>query len=282
MSDVLAVQQGLGSSWTLQLRDAAGKAYVSPPGPYSGSEALACSVRSGQDQPALFTLTPTWLSAAAGTITLPIPGSVHATLDVGRYLGCVSLEDGSADLIEFFLEVQYSAGTAAALTSYASFQEMLDRAPSIEKLQKPTDLAGFARQRYKARQWFEDLLHRHWTDTGCWSGFGFWGGYRGSANTGQVVSHRSGRRSAELQTWLDADRLDVTEPVIEAVTCYAIALVYERAIEAKDTAGYGAAARRFFGRAESAALGITAEIDSDGDGTNDRVIRLGVADTLQG
>jgi hypothetical protein len=282
MSDILTVQQGLGSSWTLQLRDSAGKAYASPPGPYSGSEGLACNVRAGQDQPALFTLSPTWASASAGTITLPIPGSVHATLDVGRYLGCVSLADGSADLIEFFLEVGYSAGTAAALTSYASFQELLDRAPSIEKLQKPTDLAGFARQRWKARQWFEDLLHRHWTDTGCWQGFGVLNGFAYSANTGQVVSHRSGRRSAQLQTWLDDDRLDVTEPVIEAVSCYAIALVYQRSIQGKDTAGYGRMARLFFGRAEDAAANITAEIDSDGDGTNDRVIRLGVADTLQG
>lgn len=279
MPDLMTVSQGLGGSWTITLRDDAGAAYTA----YTGDEALAGSVRIGRDAPALFAPVPTWLDASAGTITLPIPGTATAGLDVGRYLVQVKLADDSADLYEGSLEVNYSPGSAPTLATYAGFDEMLDRAPWIEKLQRATDLAGFARQRYQAREWFESLLHRHYQGaSGLSADFAFIPGIS-FAGAYMPYGFRDGRRSKDLQSWLDADRLDLTEDVIDAVSCYAIALVCDREIvPTKDTTGYAAMACKFFARAERVVSCLTAEVDSDGDGTNDVTIRLGTFDTLEG
>jgi hypothetical protein len=280
MADLMGVAQGLGASFTITLRDSSGNPFTG----YTGSEGLTGTVRAGRDSTPIFSLSPAWLDASAGTISLAIAGSDTASVDPGRYLVQLALADGSADLYEGFLEVAYSAGSAAALPTYGAFADMLDRAPWIEKLQRPTDLAGFARQRHLARRWFEDLLHRHYryssnlsTDFAFVPGVSFGGWY------GMTTFYRDGRRSKDLQDWLDADRLDVTSQVIEAVSCYAIALLCDRQVApGKDDNGYASHARKWFKRAEDTALSITAEIDSDGDGTNDTTIRLGIADTLEG
>jgi hypothetical protein len=278
MSDIIRVSQGLGSAWTITARAEDGTPYTG----FAGTEPLSASVRVGRDQPVLFTLSPSWLDHTQGTVTLPIPGSSTAAVLPGRYLLDVFLTDLTADLYEGFLEVQYSAGAAAALVSYGSFADMVDRAPWIEKLQRDTDLAGFARQRYLARRWFEDLLHRHYRyDNGLSTDFqfvpgisfgGWWGNY-----------YRTGKRSVQLQTWLDSNFLFVTDPVIDAVSHHAIALLCDRQVTpGKEDSGYGQAAAKYHARAEDTAMNITAELDTNGDGKSDVLIRLGSADTLVG
>ncbi len=271
------VSQGVTATKIATVRDQAGV-----PIAFVGDEALSGTVRAGQNSAPLITLSPTWISGPAGTISVPIQGTATATMDVGRYFVQIIVADASADLYEGYLEVTYSPGTDQPLTSYGSFADMLDRAPWIEKLQKPTDLAGFARQRYLARKWFEDLLHRHYRGaSGLSTDFAFVPGVSFGGNWGTY--YRDGRRSKELQDWLDDDRLDVTEQVKEAVSCYAIALLCDRQMApGKDDNGYASFSRRFFARAEDAASLISAEIDSDDDGTNDTTIRLGIADTLEG
>lgn len=280
MSNSITVSQGLTANYVLTIRDSSGKAYTA----YTGTEPLAASVRAGRDTAPLFVLAPAWIDATLGTIALAIPGTSTAALDAGRYLLQVKLADNSADLYEGFLDVDYSPGTAVALPSYGGYSDMLDRAPWLTKLQTDTDLAGFARQRQQARRWFEDILHRHYRYSGTLSadyafipGISFAGGY------GTSTFLRDGRRSKELQQWLDADRLDVTQQVIDACTYYALALVCERQVSpGKQDSSYGQLSRTFYQRAEDIALNITAEIDTDGDGANDTAIRLGLADTLDG
>ena len=273
--NLLAAARGIAAPFVITLRDDLGN----PVTTYTGAEALAGVVWAGADQAPALSLAPAWLSASAGTIAVPLSASSTAILGAGRYRVQLKLADNSADLYEGFLEVSDSAGTAQAPTSYGSFDDLLDRAPWVEKLQRPTDLAGFARQRYLARNWFEDLLHRHYRGPS-----GFSTDYQfGASLFGPLDVYRDGRRSAELQGWLDANRLDVTPSVIEAVTYYALALLCDRQVTpSKDDNGYAASARKFFSRAEAAAALITAEIDSDGDGLNDLTIRLGSFDTLEG
>jgi hypothetical protein len=251
---------------------------------YTEAEGLAGTVRIGRDSPALIVLAPVWLLASAGTITVIITSGDTATLDTGRYLLELHLADDSADLYEGFLDVTYSAGTAAALTSYGAYSDLLDYAPWLEKLQRPTDLAGFARQRYKAREWFEDLLHRHYRGTsGISTDFAFVPGISFGGLYGGGVLWRDGRRSTDLQGWLDSNLLLITDQVVEAVSLYAIALLCERQVTpGKDDTGYGAAARKYFARAEAVAADISAELDTDNDGKTDTVIRLGSTDTLDG
>jgi hypothetical protein len=277
MADLITVAQGLSSTWTITVRGPSGLPFTG----YSGTEPLSGSIRTGRDSPALIALSPTWLDATLGTIRLPITGASTVALDVGRYLVQVSLTDGSADLFEGFLKVNYSPGTALSLPVYGSYGDVLDSAPWIENLQKNTDLAGFARQRSQARLWFEDLIHRHDSGgQGISTDFAFVPGvsFGGSYDAGS----RDGRRSRQLQSWLDANRLDVTAQVIDAVSSYAIALICQRQISSAGSDGYARAASHWFGRAEVAAMEITAEIDSDGDGVNDYSVRLGTYDTLQG
>jgi hypothetical protein len=275
--EILKIQQGMSSTWVVTARQTDGTPFTQ----FTGDETLAASVRPGQDDPPTFTLTPTWLDASGGTITLPIPGASHTNVPPGRYLLDIYLADKSADLYNGFIEIEWSAGAAASLPVYGSFRDMTDRAPWIEQYQSETDLAGFARQRNQARAWFDDLLQRHYRYSGGLSqdfhfvpGVSFGGCY--------ATYYRDGRRSGDLQGWLDDDRLDVTAQVIDAVSCYAIALVCDREMAPCKDDGPGAFARKFYRRAEEAAGLITAEIDSDDDGVNDLTIRLGISDTLEG
>lgn len=277
MADLMTVAQGLSSLWTLTIRGPSGAAYTG----YTGSEPLSGSVRVGRDSPPLIVLDPTWIDATLGTIALPLPGAVTRALETGRYLVQVALADGSADLFEGFLQVNYSPGMASTLPVYGSYDDLLDRAPWIATLQKNTDLAGFARQRHQARAWFEDLVHRHdrggsglSTDFAFVPGISFGGSYG--------WGWRGGGKSRELQIWLDAGRLDVTAQVIDAVSCYAIALVCQRQISSAGSDGYERAAQKWFGLAEAAAMTTTVEIDSNGDGVNDTTISLNSHDTLEG
>lgn len=252
-SDLLTVAQGLSARWTLTIRDTDGAPFTA----YTGSEVLAGSVHAGRNQAPLFFVSPTWLSAPAGTVSLPIPGSATANIEPGQYTINVRLADGSADLYDGYIKVTYSAGTALALPSYSSYADLLDRAPWCEKLQRLTDLAGFARQRYLARLWFDDLIHRHYG--------GYW----------------PGRQSVALRGWLADDRLLVTGPIVDACSNYAIALLCDRQVTpTAEDSGYARAARKHYAMSEDAATNIVAEIDSDGDGTADLAVNLGLSATV--
>lgn len=281
MSDLNKIAQGKSESFAAQVRDAAGEPY----GAYTGSEGLAGSVRIGRDFPALFAPTLAWISGPDGTIAVTIAGADTAGLDVGRYWLEIHLADDSADLYEGSIEVTYSPGTAVALVSYGTYQRMLDMAPGVAKFMRETDLAGFAQQQHDARMWFEDLIHRHHRGTGGFAtdtSFG-WSSYGGGIGSYGAVPHRDGRRSPELAGWLAADALVVTSAVVEAVTAYAVALLYDRqAATVKDGESFAAVARKFFGRAENAALGIVAELDTDADGITDYTVDLGTCDTREG
>jgi len=284
MPNPASVAQGITGSFVVQLLDGAGNAYTG----YTGSESIAATVRLGEDYPALFAPTVAWISGPGGTIAVTVLGTSTAGLDVGRYWLELHLADDSADLFEGWLEVTYGVGTTTGLVTYGSYQSMLDIAPSIEKFQRATDLAGFARQQDEARHWFDDLLQRHHkghddlsTDyTIGWVGFGSGGPCRSTA-----VGWRDGRHSHWLQTQLDAGGLYVSRRVLEAVSCYAVALIYDRQASAvSDGAAFAAIARKFFGRAENVAANITAEVVVDPNTSSYRrvVIRLGSIDTLEG
>jgi hypothetical protein len=285
MPNPASVAQGITGSFVVQLVDGNGNDYTQ----YLGTESLAGSVRIGENFPALFAPTLAWISGPLGTISVGIPGSATAGLDVGRYVLELHLADDSADLYEGFLEVTYSAGTSTGLVTYGSFQSILDRAPGIEKFQRSTDLAGFAQQQNDARRWFEDLLHRHHksdndlsTDfTVGWIGWGYGGPCRSTA-----TGWRDGRRSQWLVKQLAAGALYVSDQVVDAVSCYAIALLYDRqAMTISDNSpAFEKMARKFFSRAENIASNITAELLVDVGSPSSRriVIRLGTYDTLEG
>jgi hypothetical protein len=279
MPNPASVAQGITGSFVCQLVDGNGNNYTA----YAGTEAIAATVRLGENFPALFAPTLAWISGPDGTIAVTVLGSSTATLDIGRYWLELHLADDSADLFEGWLEVTYSVGVAPALVTYGSYQKMLDMAPGVDKFQRATDLAGFAQQQNDARRWLEDLLHRHHKGPTGWptdTSFGWIG-------LGPIspVGYRDGRRSSWLQTQLDAGALVVTDPIVEAVTAYAVASLYDRqASSVSDGENFARQARKFFARAENTAANITAEVLVDPDTPQCRhiVIRLGSVDTLDG
>lgn len=274
------VSRGSALTIDVTLCDTLGKPIID----YDGTEPLITTVWPGGGRVATFTANTLWVLPAEGTITIEIDDTITATMTPGRYQLLTRLDDGGVLVDAYFctVDITEGPGVGLALPVYCTFADLLDSAPWLEKLQRDTDMAGFEKQRNAARKWFDNLLQRHYRGgTGLSLDFTFIPGI--SFGGSQGYGYRDGRRSRDLQTWLDADRLDVTDAVIEAVTCYAIALLCDRQVTpGKEDTGYADKAMDFYRQAEYAAQDITAEIDTNGDGVNDITIRLGIADTLEG
>lgn len=273
----ITVYQGIDATFVGTLFDDSDAVFTA----YTGTEPLVGTVSAGRDEPALAALVPVWNDAPAGLFNLPIPGAVSQALAAGTYHVQVRIADGSADLWEGLLTVGYSPGSATPRKVYCQLRDLVKRFPSIRGLLGGTDDPTGSEARADAREWFEDLLQRHFrggyglnTDFHFIPGLSFGGSYFGSE------LYRPGIKSQVLQGWLDADRLDVTPQVVECCAYYALALVCDQQPERKENS-YSASARKFFGRAEDAAGLLTAEIDSDGDSVNDVWIKLSIADTLE-
>jgi hypothetical protein len=281
--DTIQTVQGSSDVNTVTLRDADGDPFTG----YAGSEPITVQVWAGDDAtPIAGAATADWLDHTAGTATVTLVGAVTAELEPATY--SIRLVIGGADVYQGALEVGWAPGSAAAPTVlYCTFRDLKAVYATIEKLRTRTeDQAGFLGQRNEATQWFQDLLQRHFRTTGGLStdfafvpGISFAGAYLGA----QAAYFRPGIKSAQLQGWLDAGLLDVTPQVVKACAYHAVALVMDGQVDDTDKGdAYAALARKFFARAEQQAALITAEIDSNSDGTNDTWIRLGVADTLEG
>lgn len=259
---------------------------------FLSSDVLTARVWIGEDQPILFSPSVAWIDASIAKFQLFLSAGNTATLTPGTYYVQILATRGSS-VIKLFDEsilITPAPGTATALTSYCTYRDMQRFAPWVSRLQSQSDLAGFAQERQDARNWFDDLLQRHFRGGSGLSpdlyfipGIAFMGGMGGYGG-GYLVPYRPGIRSKQLQDWLDADRLDVTSEVIKANAAYAIAQVAKAQIVPGNdkSSAYSSFYAHFEAMAEHTAQLITAELDSDGDGTNDTAIRLGIADTLEG
>lgn len=276
------IYQGRDATLTATLGAEGGCAYTS----YAGTETITAILWAGdQVEPITGVATAAWLSAAAGTIAVTIAGSGTTTLEPGTY--DLELEIGGASALRAQLELLPSAGTTAGRTARVTLQHLRKFYRSIDRLLSRPDFADDPtglEARADAWDWFCDLLHRHYRgSSGLSTDYQFVPEISFAGAYGMTLLYRDGRRSAELQGWLDAGRLDLTTPVLDAMACHALAQILGGMVTGgDDKSGYDKLAARFAAMAEAKASTITAEIDSDGDGTNDTVIRLDVADTLEG
>lgn len=152
--DSWSIVQGYAGEWTITVRDE----YDDPVTTYTGAEALAGTVGPGRSYAPSFTLAPTWLSAAAGTITVAISKDRSAALTPGQYRVNVGLADGSADFFEGSLVVEWGAGTDALPPTYCDYVDMLNYVPWLGKLQAEGMVAGFAPERGRAREWLDQII----------------------------------------------------------------------------------------------------------------------------
>jgi hypothetical protein len=205
--DTLAATQGNTVVHRITLRDASGAVYTG----YTGSEALTVQTWTGEDAaPLAGVATAAWAAAGQGTVDVTISGTATASLEPATYR--LKLLVAGADAYEGMLEIGWSPGSATAPSViYCSYRDLKALVPTLEKLRsKLEDQAGYLDQRIAATDWFQDLVHRHYRGCGGVASdfaFGPWLGGYGPFGS-QVF--RPGTRSATVQGWLDAGRLDVT------------------------------------------------------------------------
>lgn len=154
------VVQNLGATedWRVTARDSSGNALTNL---FVAGDALTAQVSAGEDQPALFAPTATWLDAPAGVANVRITAAQLASANVpeGLYALLVrapspSFDPGQPhDIFDGTIYFEATVGSAAAPTAYV-VASTLDRfAPEIARLQSArTDLTNFAGQRGEARQ----------------------------------------------------------------------------------------------------------------------------------
>lgn len=270
-------EQGDSPTYIATLRDENGAVYSD----YLGTEEVTAVVWAGNElAPIDGAATAEWDDASDGTVKVTIVGAVTAELVPGTYF--LKLEvDGQRAFIAS-LSIEEAPGAGPGRVAKITMRHLRKHYKSVEKLLCKTDDPTALEARADAWDWFCDLLHRHYRCSGSPStdyrfvpGISFGGSFL-------LDGYRDGRRSRELQEWLDADRLDLTTPVLDAMAFYALAQICGGQVEVGDEKGWGDFAAKFAVRAETMASCISAEIDTDGDGVNDLVIRLGVADTLEG
>jgi hypothetical protein len=152
--DTWSIVQGYADDWIVTVRDETDAPVMT----YTGSEPLKATVGPGRSYPATLTLAPTWRSAAAGTITVPITAAQSATLAAGQYLVTVGLADASRAFYEGFLAVEFGVGTDVIPQTYCTYVDMLNLVEWIGKLQTSRQVTGFAPERGRARDWLDNIL----------------------------------------------------------------------------------------------------------------------------
>jgi hypothetical protein len=276
--------QGRDDTLTAQLASTGGTAYTG----YAGTEAITANFWAGDETaPIADVAAASWLSAAAGTVTVAIAGSATAPLVPGTY--DLELVIAGRSVWRGQVNLEPAPGSTAGRTAKVTLRHLRKHYRAIDKVlgnQLMADDPTALEARADAWDWFTDLLHRHYRGSGTpWSDTSFGPWIYGAAGNpyGTAVLRRDGRRSAELQGWLDAGGLDLTTPVLDAMAFYALAQLLGGMVSGgDDKQGYASMACRFAAKAEARVQSLTAEIDTNGDSINDITITLGLADTLEG
>lgn len=284
--ETVTVRQGTALSLTITLANADG------PLAYVGTETLQAIVWAGDDQSALATLTPTWLDATAGTVSLTIPAATTTSLDPAAYTISLTVVSASVKYEGWraWLRIESGPGSADAPAVWCSYDDMLRFASWLDQIQGESDTAGFAEQRARATEWaieqgmsrardmlelqFQRHAARYNTNTLTWvipdSGVDLgpqWG--RSSYIEPQMLD--------DLTTW--RSRFDDTTCVVvdsrmkEIVARYAIAMACDQQIGEMAKTSYQELAARFRRKAIQLMAGYTWEFLTPAD-TNHPKLRL--------
>jgi hypothetical protein len=262
--------------YTVTIYDSTGNPATS----YTTSDTLSAVVWAGEDASPLFAPSVIWQTPSQGLAQLTIAKADTADLLPGTYRLRIDLTHAGRTFPVFdgLLELTGAPGVATAPKSYCSFADMKAIAPWIGRLADETDLAGFAQERALARQWFDNLVQRHYRGaSGQWDdthfGFPF-----GNA----AYWYRDGSHSPLLQSWLDADALMLNPTIVHANARYAIGLVANSQISPGKDSPFAELAAKHQSLAGHLATLTTVSLDTDADGVPNVTVRLGVADTLEG
>ena len=271
--DHIAARVGYDASWTFTIVDGNGNPITT----YAGAEPLGGDVWLGESTATLFSPSVTWLSAAAGTVTLSIAKAQTAGLVAGKYgLDCF-LADTSGRFLTIYqamLTLTSSPGATPLRPTYCSIADMRVQASWIDDLQdEQNDLTGFAEQCAQARDWLDGLILQAFksADLTTLSG-GFTTRFSSSTSRGTLLTN----------TWLlgvlNANGLVLTIPsgrkAIRACAFYALALACRGQIGSSGQRDYQRLANYYAAAANREASTYVAEIDTNGDGLADTTVVL--------
>jgi hypothetical protein len=273
-----------GATETVQLQTLSASGGFTPAlNVYDGSESLECDLWPGDDRSVVGSLPMTWNDAPNALVDIAFPLDVMTALDVTWYSGMGKLADGSADLIEFRLEVTPGPGSASAPAAYHTYKDLTDELPWIGKLADLLqDQSGFAEVAALARKWIDAAILRvvpdqDWSRLACgWGrGYGTWGagsgyyGYYGS--TGQA-------QDPIIAAALDANQLMLTTATghrfVEASVYYTLGRILKRAAGMQQTQDLIGMGDDYMKQAEKKLMSCKAEIDTNGDGVAEYVFPL--------
>lgn len=286
----LEITRGTSGDFLIQC---ANRSDGSPPsaGDFLSSDTLAATVSIGEGHPSLFAPTVSWTTGDAdpdtGLFHLSV-SNANTDLEAGDYLLIVSNARGGRTgiIAKGQLRILGAVGTGTAPKVYCTYQDLKDELPWIDELKdESSDLMGFAKQRGQARDWFDGLVlsaqPRGWGLDSSHEGYWTWDFSRGSASYGA-----SGNGFAEdpvVRGYLDDDLLIITGPygrrIVDACTYWTLASILRRTAIQKPGMSMGNLASYYAKKADNAAIGCVAQIDTNEDGTPDIAITLGITNT---
>lgn len=260
MANRITIRQGSAGAWTITVRDAAGAVVTT----YAGTEPLTLRVWPGDTRATSLTVTPTWLSAAAGTVSAAVTAAQSAALAPGVYLAELLLTDAGSVFVAWSgeLEVMPAPASTTAGATYCDLDDLyaygrhalLNHPQGYGK-----DQAAFEGPRARARTWFDGLLHA--ADRSRRRGYA---GRIGDYGLGYGPGWGGGR-DPWLTAQLAADALLATDEIREANARYALSLILAEEPEI---------AARHRAMATDLAKTVVAELDTDDDGVGNYTIDL--------
>lgn len=252
-----------------------------------GSDTLTATLWQGDDQSSTLTPTVTWVDATTAKYQITFNNSDTSSLSPGVYRlqAFATRSSRTVTLLDATLTLLATAGSASALTTYCSIEDMRRIASWIERLQTKDDQTGFAEQRHMAREWTDTCIQKHFRGTNTVSSdfyFTPWtfGGPAGLWSR-PWRPYRTGAWNTTLQTWLDANYLILRAPIVRANALYALAIVCESQLTAEYANPYHEQGKRFRRLANAAITSCEAEIDTDADGLANYTIRMSIVDQLE-
>jgi hypothetical protein len=276
----LQIYRGMSATWPLQCVE---RITGDPLGNLMGTDIPAAEVWTGQDQAVLFAPSTEWLAGNGwqlGQVLISITPAQSALLEAnGIYLLVVTVTRGTNTypIWEGRLKCEPTPGTAInTIQPYCTYQDVLDRGAWVEGVQSmKTDQEGFYPQRLKARNWIDWAVLNHYRGQ-------FMGQYGMHSVIGMSFGWVGYKRqigpSPSMIQYLADNKLIVRPQVVEACAHKALAEVGLSQLGLNP--GFFSLGRYHEDRASALMRGITAEIDTNGDGIGDIFIDLSTASTL--
>lgn len=223
MGNSITVAVGIDRDIPISLRNA-----NDCPTAFTGADTPFAEIWGGLDTPVILNPPCDWSDPTQGKFKIRLVGSDTSSIMPGRYqirFG-VHLGDGRTVADDMDITFTDSPGATGSLSVYCTYQDMLDYDPSVEQQQTAEDLAGFVRQRHRARTWLDSVIIRHSGATVGWNSFAL-------ALFGNSIGGDCGGNSLnlnDLREYLDDNWLLITEQVTEITAKYALYLVYNAKI----------------------------------------------------